>query len=157
MRGWVRWIVGLAILALLPILLRATLLRPKPVEVEVATLGPGLVEDTVTNSQAGTVKSRRRARVGAERAGRIAELHHREGNFVAPGELLIVLDQATVRAQLEAARRDAEAARASVSSLEAAARLARQEYDRLAKLVTDGVVSQSAHDEAKSGLDRADA
>src|SRR5262245_10104348 len=79
--------------------------RPPAVELEIAEAGYGAVEDIVTNSEAGSVRSRAQAKVGAERAGRIAAILRREGAVVRPGESLVELDASTARQRLEAARR----------------------------------------------------
>ncbi|MDZ4806626.1 MAG: efflux RND transporter periplasmic adaptor subunit [Candidatus Eisenbacteria bacterium] len=157
MHGWFRWILVLVALVVAVVVLRATVFRPKPIDVVVATVEPGLVEDAVTNSQAGTVRSRRRAKIGAERAGRVSKLHRREGDPARAGDRLIELDATTARTQADVARREVEATRAGLTGLEAAARLARQDFDRMEKLVADGIVSRSAWDAARGRLDGADA
>ena len=48
---------------------KLTLLRPDPVPVTVFRVAVGVVEQTVTNSKSGTVKSRRRAALGPEIGG----------------------------------------------------------------------------------------
>lgn len=157
MRGWLRWILVLVAVVAAIVVLRATLFRPKPIEVEVTRAEPGLVEDAVTNSQAGTVKSRRRARIGAQRAGRVSIIHRREGDHARTGDRLLELDATTTRTQLDVAQRDVEATRAGLAGLEAGALLARQDFDRLEKLVADGVVSTSTFETARSRLDGAEA
>jgi len=137
------------------VVLRATAFRPRPIEVEVTTVSRGTVEDAVTNSQAGTVKARLRARVGTERAGRVAAIPHREGSRVRAGELLLLLDESTARTQLEAAGRDLEAAHAAAEATGAAATLGRQQYERTALLFKSNLVSQGEMDQAKSRLETA--
>ncbi len=92
--------------------LRATLLAPDPVPVRVAAVERGAVEATVTNSKAGTIRARRRSHVTAEIGGRVVEIAHREGERVALGALLVRLDDATFRAQVELARQDIRVAEA---------------------------------------------
>jgi HlyD family secretion protein len=150
------WIIVAAALALV-FVLRATACRPRPIEVEVAAVARGLVEDAVTNSQAGTVKARLRARVGAERAGRVAAIPRREGAAVRRGETLLLLDPSTAATQLEVARRDLEAATAAAEAARAAATLARQQHERTASLFKSGVVSQGEMDLSKSRLESAEA
>jgi hypothetical protein len=60
MKLW-RWLVILALLVAAGIALRLTVLAPKPVKVRLAKVERGVVEETVSNSRAGTVKVRRRA------------------------------------------------------------------------------------------------
>ena len=100
-----RWWLIAGGLVVLAFVLRATACRPRPIEVEAVPVARGLVEDAVTNSQAGTVKARLRARVGADRAGRIAAIPRREGSRVRRGETLLLLDASTAETQLVAAQR----------------------------------------------------
>jgi HlyD family secretion protein len=58
---------------------RIWLFAPERVPVRVASAGTGRVEETVTNSRAGTVKARRRAKLAPEIGGRVVELPQRRG------------------------------------------------------------------------------
>ncbi len=157
MRLRARWWVIAAGLLVLVFVLRATACRPRPIEVEVVKVVRGPVEDAVTNSQAGTVKARLRARVGAERAGRVAAIPHREGSRARRGETLLLLDPSTAETQLEVAKRDLEAASAAAGAARAAATLARQQHERTASLFKSGLVSQGEMDLSKSRLESAEA
>lgn len=150
------WLIGAGVLVLL-FGLRATACRPRPIDVEVVRVTRGRVEDAVTNSQAGTVKARLRARVGAERAGRVAAIPKREGAWAKKGETLLQLDVSTATTQLEAARRDLDAARAAAEAARATATLARQQYDRTASLFKSGLLSQGEMDQSKSQMESAEA
>ena len=155
MRLRMRWWLIAAGFVVLVVVLRSTACRPRPIEVEVTTVSRGTVEDAVTNSQAGTVKARVRARVGTERAGRVAAIPHREGSRVQAGELLLLLDESTARTQLEAAGRDLEAAHAAAGAAGAAATLGRQQYERIVSLFKSNLVSQGELDLAKSRFESA--
>jgi HlyD family secretion protein len=157
MKAWLR--LGLVVVVLVGVLflLKATVFRPKPIEVEAVAVARGVVEDAVTNSQAGTVRSRLKARVSAERAGRIETLPHREGETVPRGEILLLLDPSTASTRLSSAERDLEAARAGVEAAEAAATGARQDFDRVNRLAETGAVSRGQLDQARTRLDSADA
>ncbi len=137
--------------------LRLTLFAPKPLDVETATVERGAVEDVVTNSQAGTVRSRHRAQVGAERAGRIASIPKREGTTVRAGEPIVNLDMSTARTELDVAERNLQTQRAMLEGAEAAARLATQEHRRIASLRTQDLVSEETLDAARARLDGAEA
>ena len=63
--------------------------RPDPVPVTVYRLTRGTVEETVTNSKAGTVKARRRARISPEVGGRVAFIGFRPGARVRKGDVLL--------------------------------------------------------------------
>ena len=152
-----RWWAFAAGFVVLVVVLRATACRPKPLEVDVVPVAPGLVEDAVTNSQAGTVKARWRARVGAERAGRVAAIPRREGARVRRGDAMLLLDRSTAETQLEVARRDLEAAHAAAEAARSAATLARQQHERTASLFASKLVSQGEMDLVRSRLESAEA
>src|SRR5437867_12852029 len=92
--------------------LRMTLLRKDPVPVTVFRVAPGRVEETVTNSKAGTVKTRRRASLSPEIGGRVEALPVRKGDRVRKGQLLVRLAGADYRAQERGAQRSIEASHA---------------------------------------------
>ncbi|MBI3457768.1 MAG: biotin/lipoyl-binding protein, partial [Candidatus Rokubacteria bacterium] len=79
---------------------------PDPVPVRVVTVARGRVEQTVTNSRAGTVKARRRAKLSPETGGRVAALPHPKGDRVQKGDVLLQIDDALQRARLEVAERE---------------------------------------------------
>jgi HlyD family secretion protein len=150
------WLIVAGALAVLVVLGRVAC-RPRPIEVETAGAAYGPVEDLVTNSEAGSVRSHAQARVGAERAGRVAAIHRREGAAVRAGEALVELDASTAERRLEATRRDLEAARSARDAARAAAVLARQSHERLESLRKDQLVSAEQMDEARSRRDGAEA
>jgi HlyD family secretion protein len=147
------WIAASVVAAI--VLLRLTLLRPRPVEVDAYRVARGMVEDAVTNSQAGTVKSRHRARLSAERAGRVESIPHREGAAVARGAVLVQLDESTTRKQLDVARREHEALAAALDAARANAVLADQQFERTERLFKDAMVSAGEMDQARSRRDAA--
>src|SRR5213594_447166 len=157
MKRKLRWVVVAAIVLALIVGLRATLFRTRPIEVEVAQIQRGMVEDAVTNSQAGTVRSRQRARLGVERGGRVARIPHREGSAVKHGEVLLELDATSASVQLELTMRDRDALKAALESERAAATLAHQDYDRTRQLRSQNLVSEEQMDQVKSRLDAASA
>src|SRR5712691_13085814 len=63
--------------------------RPDPVPVTVYRLARGTVEETVTNSKAGTVKARRRSKISPEIGGRVAFIGARAGDHVKKGQVLL--------------------------------------------------------------------
>ncbi|MBW2698747.1 MAG: biotin/lipoyl-binding protein, partial [Deltaproteobacteria bacterium] len=108
-----RWGVRLGVLAglsLAGVALRLTLLAPNPVEVRVVTVERGRVEATLTNSKAGTVRARLRSRLTAETGGRVVEIVHREGEHVSAGDVLVRLNDSSLRAQHDLALRGVEVA-----------------------------------------------
>ena len=109
-------------------------------------------------------------------AGRVVEVLVREGDRARAGDLLVRLDLGETRlsvdrdssgvASAEARLNDLEAgsrrpelaaAQAQVSDREAAVALARRDYERQAALLERRVGSQHDHDQAQTGLERAEA
>jgi len=118
------WVAGLAAAA---VGLRLTVLRPASVPVTVFRVALGRVEDSVTNSKAGTIKSRRRATLSSELGGRVIELPARKGLSVKRGDELMRVADADARAQVEVEQSGLEAARASrVEACRTAEQLDRQ-------------------------------
>lgn len=150
---------GLVLLALLAVgaLLRITVLTPDPVPVEVVTAERGPVESTVTNSKAGTVETRLRARLSPEIGGRVVALPHREGARVEEGEVLLRLEDSTQRAELVQARRVLESRRAEERRACLAAQLARRELERNWQLAADGIITDSRLDQLESAADTGEA
>lgn len=148
------WWIGIGAAAAL-VLLRLTVFRPAPALVETAPVERGEVEETVTNSQAATVKSRLRSRLGAETPGRVARIAHREGARVAAGEVLVELDAAMAERRHDLAREELAMARGRLAAARAAAALAGRELDRARSLRASNLVSQEQLDQAVSAADRA--
>lgn len=155
MKRWLKWTLIAAGGVAAILLLRATVFRPHPIEVESAVAERGTVEDVVTNSQAGTVRARRRSRLGAERAGRVIEIPFRESARVRRGAVLVQLDASTARTALELARREREVQRANAVSARAAFDLAKLEHERARTLRAQDVISQGEMDRVQTRFDEA--
>src|SRR5512137_475505 len=110
--GWIKLLLILAVLAGGGAALRFTVFRPKPVPVTVHRVETGRVEDTVVNSRAGTVQSRRRSEISPGIAGLVVEIPARKGTRVKRGDVLIRLNDHEHKAQTDLAQRSLEAARA---------------------------------------------
>ena len=75
-----RWVIRVGIVLVLiglGVLFKFYVLTPDPIPVSVVPVERGRVEETVTNSRAGTVKARQRAKLSPEIGGRVAEIPHR--------------------------------------------------------------------------------
>ncbi len=138
----------------LVVVLRMTVLAPDPVEVRVAAAEHGVVEETVTNTRAGTVKVRLRAELSPQIGGLVVALPHREGARVGAGELLVALDSRAQRAELVSARTSVEAARAQADEACLAAELAEKELLRAEALHRQGIASDQSLDVLRSDRDR---
>lgn len=146
--GWLGWILGLALLAaagygvwayvplsfLLPEVKTATVRMETPTQ-----------KSTVLTAT-GYTYARKRAAVGAKIVGRILQIDVDEGDTLAKGDLIAILDSE----DLEAAKAQAEA-----GILEAKAQLAdaEREQARLVRLVEAEVSSQAELDAAATRTD----
>jgi HlyD family secretion protein len=144
---WVRRGLILGLFAGGAVVLRFTYFQPAIVPVTVVRVQAGRVEELVTNNKAGTITARRQASLGPEIGGRIVRLPAEEGRHVRQGDVLLVLADADLRAQLTLQERSLEAAHASATEACANADLAARELDRARRLVADGFASQQSVDQ----------
>src|SRR5689334_18685952 len=155
-----RWLIRIAIVAGLiaaGLVLRATVLRPEPIEVQASPVGKGRVEETVTNTRAGTVKARRRAQLAPEVGGRVVAIAHREGETVKAGEVLMRLDASVTEAQVSLSRRELQAADAQRQQACLSAERARRELGRISRLAKEGIVSTDLLDQAQTSAETTEA
>ena len=155
-----RWWIRLAILAVIVIavwVLKVTVFAPDPIPVRVQPVATGLVEATVTNSRAGTVKARRRAKLSPELGGQVVEIPFREGDWVKAGDIVLRLEDSAQRAQLLLAEKELEAARAEGERACLGADRAQREYDRVKKLADQDIISVDLLDQAESAHATAEA
>lgn len=153
MRTWLKWIIFLAVLGATPYVVQVTLLRPDPVAVQVQTVARGPVEETVSNSRAGTLRARRDARLSMETAGRVVTIHHREGAVVRRGDVLVTLDTTEARAALELSEREQATVLALLDEAKAVQELARLELKRNQELLAGEAVSAERVDQLRSQVD----
>jgi HlyD family secretion protein len=149
-----RWLIVILMAAAAAVALRLTVLAPAVVEVRTAPVEAGVVEETVTNTRAGTVKVRRRATLSPQMGGLVVELPHREGAVVAVGELLLKLDDRAQQAGLELARREVVSSNARAEEACLAAELAEKELGRVAALHEQGISSDQILDTLITDRDR---
>ncbi len=133
-----KWILAVAAVVALVILLRVTVFAPDVVAVRTAEVERGLVEQTVTNTRAGTIKVRRRAELSPQVGGLVVALPHREGDWVEAGAVLVELDSRAQRAELASARTTVIASRAQANEACLAAELAEKELVRVEALHSQG-------------------
>ncbi len=133
--------------------LRQTVFRQDPIPVHVYRVARGRVEETVTNSRAGTVRTRRRAALSPEIGGRIAEVLVRAGEPVRAGQVLLRLGQESLRAEVVLRERALEAARATARQACLAAEQAARDYERYAELGRAAILSQELLEQSRSSRD----
>jgi HlyD family secretion protein len=146
-RRYIRWIVLVLVIAAAAVIVWF-LTRPKPVEVVVKAVDRGIVERTVANTRAGTVKACRRAKLSPSVGGQISKLSIREGDTVKEGDLLLEIWNQDLVAQVQLAQSEAEAARARARAACLKADVSQREANRLVKLYDKKVASEERTDKA---------
>jgi HlyD family secretion protein len=150
---WIRAFAFAAALVLAALALRSTIFKSPPVPVTVFRVAAGRVEETVTNSKAGTVKTRRRALLSPEIGGRVEQLAVRDGDRVGAGQVLMRLADGDYAAEVALRERALAAAAATRREVCLAATQAEREYQRYQRLQRDEIVSQEHLDQLESQRD----
>jgi HlyD family secretion protein len=154
MRRIPRWLVVVVAILVVAVALRVLVFRPRPVPVEVARIEPGTVEEIITNTRAGTVKARLRAKLSPQIGGRVTELPFRKGARVEAGALLLRLDDSVQLASVRLAQEQVKTAESQAKEACLAAELAEKELRRGKALSADGITSQQDLDTLESNRDR---
>ncbi|MBU1565727.1 MAG: efflux RND transporter periplasmic adaptor subunit [Proteobacteria bacterium] len=124
------------------------LYREKPIHVSVKDAEVGVVEATVTNTRAGSVKARRRARLAPAIGGRIATLNIHKGDEVQAGQILLALWNKDLEAELDLAEKQAKVAEATAHEACLMADYTERQGERLTELRKNRSTSESSYDEA---------
>jgi HlyD family secretion protein len=152
MRKIIKWTIAVLVVAALTlVILRYS--RPKPIEVALKPVTFGVVERTVSNTRAGTIKACRRAKLSPSVGGQISKLPIKEGDQVKEGQLLMELWNRDITAQAVLAEREVASARSRSQSVCLKADVAKREAQRMLKLLEKNVVSEEKTDKAVSEAD----
>ncbi|MFH1137241.1 MAG: efflux RND transporter periplasmic adaptor subunit [Pseudomonadota bacterium] len=127
--------------------------QPQPVEVVVKPVTRGLVERTVSNTRAGTVKACRRAKLSPNMGGQVTTLTVKKGDRVKEGDLLIELWNKDLAAQIVLSEREVKVSRSRLDSATSRAEIVRRNADRLVKLLKSKVVAQESVDNVVAEAD----
>ena len=106
-RRHIHWIVLIIVIAAIAVIVWF-LTRTKPVEVVVKPVDRGIVERSVANTRAGTVKACRRAKLSPSVGGQIAKLNIHEGDKVKEGDLLLEIWNQDLVAEVQLAQSQTE-------------------------------------------------
>ncbi|MCI0615909.1 efflux RND transporter periplasmic adaptor subunit, partial [bacterium] len=147
---WRNRIIVLAIIVAIILALRFTLFKTRPVDVSAYRVARGKVEQTVTNSKAGTVKARKRSNLSSDIGGRVVYLDAHEGERVKQGQLLLKVDDSELKASLGLAERAYESAAATMKEACVAADLTKKELERNKALHQEGIVSDAILDQVSN-------
>ena len=150
------WLIVAAVLVAAAALVAWRTARGKVVPVEVVLVERGTVEQTATNSRAGTVTARRRARLSPDFGGRVVAIPHRQGDTVREGDVVLELDAVLERGDVELRQREVGAARAETQRACRGAEGAAREVARTRQLAADGILSPDLLDRLETQAQEAD-
>lgn len=122
--------------------------RPKPIDVELATIIRGPVESTVVNTRAGTIKACRRAKLAPASGGQIVKLQVKEGERVKQGQVLLEIWNSELAAKRELAQQQLLTAKKRRREACIVADNAHRQSKRMRQLVAKNFVSQERSDDA---------
>jgi RND family efflux transporter MFP subunit len=114
--------------------------------------GSGAAAGSVLDAS-GYVTARRRATVSSKVTGKVVEVLVEEGQAVRRGQVLARLDDAQIRAGLDVARAQLEAARRAAAEDQARLKEAQLTQTRLNQLVKEGVVGRAEVDSANAAVE----
>ena len=137
------WLAGLALLAGAGWYYT----RPAPLLVQLIKVERGVVEATVSNTRAGTVKACRRAKLSAPAGGQIAHLRVKKGERVKSGQVLLELWNDDLQAQERLAQEQLGTAQTQAHQACVQADLANKEADRARQLKESGFISTEGLDQ----------
>lgn len=124
--------------------------RSQPVGVVLGTVEPGLVEASVSNTRAGTVKACRRAKMSPNAGGQIAKLRVKKGDRVRRGQVLLELWDEDLHAQERLAQDQLKSSTSRVQEICTLADAAQRDADRARELKEKGFISPQQLDRTLS-------
>ena len=124
--------------------------RPAPIKVSLTKVERGVVEASVSNTRAGTVKACRRAKLAPPIGGQIANLLVKKGQRVKAGQVLLELWNNDLQAQERVVQEQLSTARTQADQACMQADLAEKEAARAAQLKERGFISAEAVDQKTS-------
>jgi len=140
------WLAGLVLLAVAAWYFT----RPAPLRVQLVKVERGMVEATVSNTRAGTVKPCRRAKLAASSGGQIEHLLVKKGQRVKEGEVLLELWDKDLQAQQRLAQEQLATAQTQEQQACVQADLSEKEADRAQQLKEKGFISAEGLDQKVS-------
>ena len=122
--------------------------RAKPPEVVLIKVERGIVEATVSNNRAGTVKACRRAKMSPPAGGQISRLTVKKGERVVAGQVLLELWHKDLHAQEELAQEQLKTAGSRAKEICAMAEAAQRDAERSVQLREQGFISSQVLDKS---------
>ena len=121
--------------------------RPKPLPVVLVKVERGMVEATVSNTRAGTIKACHRAKLAPPAGGQIAHLRVKKGERVVAGQVLLELWNNDLQAQERLAKDQLGTSQMQLQQACTQADLADKEAERARQLKARGFISSEAVDQ----------
>jgi len=149
------WILALLLAGGAILFVQLVLLRPVPLPVRTVRAERGLVEETVSSTKAGALRSRLASAVSVDVAGTIVTLHARQGAQVRQGDLLVSIDRRDADAALAATRRELSVLDSLLGEARTKQADAARERERFRELRKTESASQSQFDQAETLADMA--
>ncbi len=125
-------------------------MHPDPIEVWAGSAELGPVEQTVSNTRAGTIKACRRSKLSMPMGGVVDKLLVKKGDHVKAGQLLLELWDRDRHAEVAAAQAALSAAKSSQQQVCVLAERSAREAQRLQTLAERKLISVDAADNANS-------
>jgi HlyD family secretion protein len=122
--------------------------RPEPLSVKLTKVDRGTVENTVSNTRAGTISACRRTKLSPSMGGQISLLPVKEGERVKKGDLLIELWNKDLTAELTHTKNEVNATRSRAIAACLQADVAEREASRIKELRKIGALSEEQTDRA---------
>src|SRR3989304_409150 len=145
-KRYLPWLAGLVLLAAAS----WYFMRPDPLPVKLAKAERGVVEATVSNTRAGTVRACRRAKLAAQAGGQISQMRVKKGQRVKTGQVLLELWDEDLHAQLQLAEQQLKTVTSRIDEVCTVAEQSRKAAERARQLRDSGFISAD-------GLERAEA
>lgn len=139
------------------IILKFLIFSEKPIDVKAYKVKRGTIEEIVTNTRAGTLKARKRAKISPRTSGLVSLIPKKKGDFVKKGELILKLEDTLQRANLEAAEKRNQGLLANLKEAEVSLNLASKDEKRIFELFKNGIISEELYDKAKGERERLEA
>jgi HlyD family secretion protein len=140
------WLIAGAALLVLALFMYFN--RAKPPEVVLLKVERGIVEATVSNNRAGTVKACRRAKMSPPAGGQISRLTVKKGERVVAGQVLLELWHKDLHAQEELAQEQLKTVQSRARETCAMAEAAQRDAERSVQLREQGFISSQLLDKS---------
>lgn len=158
-RKWMLWLAAAA--AVLVVLVvakgqmkdRSSVQASSQLQVKAVVAEPAVkVKKEILLELTGNVEPIRESVVSTKVAGRVAKVLVDDGDFVSPGQPLVLLEDTEYRNALDVNRANLDRARANLDRAQAGLELARSNYNRYKMLYDSGALSAKDYEAAQNSL-----